>query len=86
MSKGGAAADTMTVQIRTRAVLVVVGCILSVMGRHALFRFFPALAVLVFLIPVPGMVRLTIAGPLQNWTAQISEAVLQIFGSADVSH
>src|SRR5687767_8965219 len=36
------------------AVLVVLGCMLSVLGKNVLFRFFPAVAVLVFLVPVPG--------------------------------
>ena len=62
------------------AVLVVIGCLLSVLGKHALFRFFPALAVLVFLIPVPPHYRLEIAAPLQTWTAEVSQAVLALFG------
>ena len=62
------------------AVTVVVGCLLSVLGKHALFRFFPALALLVFLIPVPPDYRLAIAGPLQTWTAEVSQSVLDLFG------
>jgi exosortase len=58
------------------AVIVVVGCILSVFGKHALFRFCPALAVLIFLVPVPGIIRLKIAAPLETWTAQLSELLL----------
>lgn len=58
------------------AVLVLLGCVLSVFGKHALFRFFPAVAVLIFLVPVPGIIRLTIAAPLENWTAHISELLL----------
>jgi len=61
------------------AVLVVVGCVLSVLGKQAFFRFFPAVAVLVFLIPVPPHYRLRIAVPLQGWTAQISQTVLEMF-------
>ena len=61
------------------AVLVLLGCVLSVFGKHALFRFFPAIAVLVFLVPVPGMIRLKIAAPLETWTAQISELLLNAF-------
>jgi len=61
------------------AVLVVIGCILSVLGKHALFRFFPAVAVLVFMIPVPPHYRLQIAVPLQKWTAQISQTILETF-------
>jgi exosortase len=64
------------------AVLVVIGCALSVFGKHALFRFFPAFAVLVFLIPVPGMVRLRVAAPLETWTAHISELLLNAVGLA----
>jgi len=62
------------------AVLVLIGCVLSVFGKHALFRFFPAIAVLLFIVPVPGMVRLQIADPLENWTAQISELLLNASG------
>ena len=64
------------------AVLVLVGCILSVFGKHALFRFFPAFAVLMFLVPVPGTFRLMIAGPMETWTAQISEVLLNAGGVA----
>jgi exosortase len=62
------------------AVLVMLGCVLSILGKHALFRFFPAVAVLVFLIPVPTQYRLKIAGPLQAWTAEISQKILELFG------
>ena len=62
------------------AVLVVLGCVLCVLGKHALFRFFPAVAVLVFLVPVPGRIRQEIAIPLQNWTAALSQAVLETCG------
>jgi exosortase len=62
------------------AVLAVVGCLLSVVGKNVLFRFFPAFAVLIFLVPVPGMVRQEIALPLQSWTAQIGQSLLEILG------
>lgn len=62
------------------AVLVVIGCLLSVIGKNVLFRFFPAFAVLVFLVPVPGMIRQQIALPLQSWTAQIAQALLEVLG------
>lgn len=64
------------------AVLVLLGCVLSVFGKHALFRFFPAIMVLVFLVPVPQMIRLTIAAPLETRTAQISELLLNAGGVA----
>jgi exosortase len=62
------------------SVVVVIGCILSVLGKQALFRFFPAVAVLAFLVPVPGMIRQQIAIPLQTWTAQISQVALEVAG------
>jgi exosortase len=62
------------------AVLVAIGCVLSVLGKHALFRFFPAIAVLVFLIPLPPYYRLKLSVPLQAWTAQISQVVLEVCG------
>lgn len=62
------------------SVLVVLGCVLAVLGKHALFRFFPAVAVLIFLIPVPGTIRQEIAQPLQTRTAQIAQSTLQVMG------
>jgi exosortase len=62
------------------SIVVVIGCVLSVLGKHVLFRFFPAVAVLIFMVPVPGMIRQKIAIPLQTWTAQISQVALEIFG------
>ncbi len=51
------------------AVIVTLGCMLSVLGKNVVFRFFPAIAVLVFLVPMPGRIRQEIALPLQTWTA-----------------
>ena len=62
------------------AVFVVIGCVLSVLGKQALFQFLPAVAVLVFIVPVPGMIRQQIAIPLQTWTAQITEVILEVAG------
>jgi exosortase len=62
------------------AVLVVLGCVLSILGKNVLFRFFPAVLVLVFLIPVPGMIRQEIALPLQAWLAQIAQVLLEVLG------
>ena len=62
------------------AVMVVLGCILTVLGKQALFQFLPAVAVLVFIVPVPGLMRQRIAIPLQTWTAQITEVILEVAG------
>jgi exosortase len=60
------------------SVLVVLGCVVSVLGKHAIFRFLPVVAVLVFLVPVPGEIRLRVAIPLQNWTAQIEQQLFAV--------
>ena len=39
------------------AVVVTLGCMLSILGKNVVFRFFPAIAVLIFLVPVPGRLR-----------------------------
>lgn len=62
------------------SVLVVVGCVLSVLGRDALRYFLPAIVVLVFLVPVPGMVRQEIAIPLQRATALVTQNLLEVLG------
>lgn len=64
------------------AVVVVIGCILSVLGKHVLFRFLPAFAVLIFLVPVPSTIRQAIAVPLQTATAACTQAVMETFGIA----
>lgn len=63
------------------AVLVLIGCVLSVLGKNVLFRFLPAFAVLLFLIPVPATIREKIAVPLQTATAASTQAVLEIVGT-----
>ncbi len=62
------------------AILVVLGCVVSVLGKQVLFRFFPAIAVLVFMVPAPADLRLRIALPLQTWTAEISQSIFQVLG------
>jgi exosortase len=61
-------------------VLVVLGCVLSVLGKHVLFRFLPAFLVLIFLVPVPGGIRQGIAVPLQTATAASAEAIFETAG------
>ncbi len=63
------------------AVLVVLGCIISVLGKQAILRFLPVIAVLVFLVPVPGSFRLRVALPLQTWTARIEQTTFQVLGT-----
>jgi exosortase len=62
------------------AIMITVGCALAVLGSNVLWRFWPAFAVLVFLIPVPGIVRHQIASPMQTITAELTALVLQTVG------
>jgi exosortase len=62
------------------AVLVVVGCLVSVLGRNILLRFLPAFLVLVFLVPIPGMLRQKIAIPLQKANAVVTEGLFELAG------
>lgn len=62
------------------AVLVVLGCLVSVMGARLLARVWPAVLVLAFLVPVPAMIRQQIAIPLQTATAFATERILQLGG------
>jgi exosortase len=60
------------------SVLIVLGCMLAVLGKNVIFRFFPAFMVLIFMIPVPGTIRQDIAQPLQDWTANSARTCLEI--------
>lgn len=61
-------------------VLVMLGAVVSVLGKTVLFRFAPAVLVLLFLVPVPGQLRQAIAIPLQDGTAQVSKFLLDLMG------
>ncbi len=64
------------------ALLVVVGAAVTVLGERFVVQFLPAFAALAFLMPVPGRVRVQIAIPLQNISAQASQFLLDLFGVA----
>ena len=62
------------------AVLVMIGCALSVLGIQIVRAYLPALIILGFLVPVPGLIRQQIALPLQNATAVVTEHTLMVLG------
>jgi len=62
------------------SVLVVVGCVITVLGRDLLLRFLPAFFVLVFLIPVPGRIRQKVSIPMMSTTARITQTVSEYLG------
>lgn len=64
------------------AVMMAVGAAISVLGKNILFSFLPAFVVLVFLVPIPGIIRQSISIPLQNATAFATQAILETVGIA----
>jgi exosortase len=70
----------MQVLIDFAAVLVLIGAVVSVLGKQVLFRFFSVAFVLLMLVPMPPSVRQEIADPLQRWTAVVSAHLLGALG------
>jgi len=64
----------------TGAVLMMLGAVTTVVGTQVLANFAPAVALTAMLVPVPGAIRLLIAGPLQNATARVTRVVLEAMG------
>ncbi len=62
------------------AVLMAVGALISIVGTQVAANFFPAVAILALLIPIPGNIRLAVAGPLQNATARVTTGMLEMMG------
>jgi exosortase len=60
------------------AIAVVLGCFLSVVGSDLLRRFWPVFVALIFIVPVPGVLRQQIATPLGTWTARATEELLLV--------
>jgi len=62
------------------AVLMLIGAVTAVVGTQVIANQVPGIAILLLLIPVPGAIRLAIAGPLQNATARATTLTLELFG------
>lgn len=62
------------------AVLALLGAVATVAGRGLLLRIWPAVLVLAFLIPVPGIFRQQLAMPLQEHTAAAAQFVFELLG------
>ena len=63
------------------AVLMAVGCVITVCGTTLVREFFPAFLTLIFLVPVPGRIRQEVAIPLQTLTAQVTAEIFSLIGS-----
>lgn len=62
------------------AILMVVGAYVTTLGPGLLRLFLPAVIALVFMLPVPGMLRHQISVPLQQVSAVVAETVMDLVG------
>jgi exosortase len=62
------------------AVLVALGCAVSILGHGVLLKFWPAFFILGFMVPMPNTLRLKLAHPLQAGNAYIVERFFHMFG------
>ncbi|HYE20334.1 MAG TPA: exosortase/archaeosortase family protein [Tepidisphaeraceae bacterium] len=62
------------------SVVMAIGAIVSVLGHDVVRKFWPAFLLLGFMVPVPNMVRLQVATPLQSTTAAVVAPILEFFG------
>lgn len=60
------------------SVMIVMGCFLTVAGKDIFFKFFPAFAVLIFLVPMPSTIRQNISIPMQQVVAGITKFVFDL--------
>ncbi|HTW95069.1 MAG TPA: exosortase/archaeosortase family protein [Tepidisphaeraceae bacterium] len=62
------------------AILMLLGAVVTAIGMDIVTAFLPAVAVMVFLIPIPATGRQLISVPLQRVTATITQNVGEILG------
>lgn len=66
------------------ALVVLVGVFLSFTGLTPLQRLAPVFVVLLFMLPIPGVIRHQIAMPMQNLATTVTHALLELFGVAAI--
>jgi exosortase len=66
------------------ALAVLLGVFLSFTGLTPVRRLAPVFAVLVFALPIPGVIRHQVALPLQELATTVTHAMLELFGVAAV--
>jgi len=63
------------------AVMLAVGCLVTVCGKDLLIKFIPAFLSLAFLVPVPGRLRQRIAVPMENACAVATQKTMDVLGA-----
>jgi exosortase len=66
------------------ALLSLVGVLLTFTGFEPLTRFAPVFFVLLFMLPIPGVIRHQLAWPMQQMATGVTHALLELFGIATV--
>jgi exosortase len=62
------------------AIIMLIGGLLAIMGFEVIRQFAPALIALLFIIPTPGIVRISLAEPMQALATQLTMGVLDGIG------
>src|SRR5688572_2915106 len=65
---------------RAGAVVVAVGAVVAVLGRDVFWKFAPAFAATIFLVPISPNGRYKLAIPLQTATARVTQGVCDVLG------
>lgn len=62
------------------AVIVLIGCVITVLGKDLVSQFLPAIIAMMFVVPVPGRLRQRIAIPMETTTAAVTQHVYETLG------
>lgn len=62
------------------ALMIVGGAVVTCVGLTCIRRLLPSVLALLFVLPVPGRIRQSVAVPLQEITAKVGEWSMQIMG------
>lgn len=62
------------------AIVVLIGCLVTMLGLPLIRNFGPALLALVLIVPVPGIIRQGIALPLQQFATLVTARILDFAG------
>jgi exosortase len=62
------------------ALVGMVGALLTMTGMVPLYRLGPVFLVLLFMLPIPGELRIDIAHPMQEMATSVTHSVLQMIG------
>jgi exosortase len=62
------------------AIVLIAGSVITFLGADAFWNFLPAWGALLFAVPMAGRVRLYLASPMEQLTAEMTQSVAEILG------